>query len=76
MALPALQKAALVDVHYARHYAAMMPHHGKRGRVRIVPTGRPRNYGVELDGGIIVIPRGNLRPVRTRSQLELFAERR
>jgi hypothetical protein len=38
-----------------------MPLHGRTGVVRIVTRGRgPRNVGVEIDGQIVVIPRGNL----------------
>ena len=50
-----------VRVHYAKRAAAVMPHHGKRGVVRIVTTGPgPRNVGVEIGGRVVVIPRGNL----------------
>lgn len=50
-----------VRVHYAKATAPQMPYHGRTGVVRIVATGRgPRNVGVEIDGVIIVIPRGNL----------------
>jgi len=50
-----------VRVHYAKRAAAVMPHHGRRGVVRIVATGPgPRNAGVAIDGRIVVIPRGNL----------------
>jgi len=38
-----------------------MPLHGKTGVVRVVASGRgPRNVGVEIDGRVFVIPRGNL----------------
>ena len=44
--------------------AEFMPHHGKVGLVLIVARGPgPRNHGIELDGQIIGIPCGNLRPV-------------
>jgi len=50
-----------VRVHYAKRAAAVMPHHGKRGIVRIVTAGPgPRNVGVEIDGRVVVVPRGNL----------------
>ncbi len=50
-----------VRVHYTRRAAAHMPLHGKVGVVRVVATGRgPRNVGVEIDGRVFVIPRGNL----------------
>jgi len=50
-----------VRVHYAKRAAAVMPHHGRIGVVRIVTNGPgPRNVGVEIDGRIVVIPRGNL----------------
>ena len=48
-------------VHYAKGLAAMMPYHGKVGVVRIVSRGPgPRNVGVEIDGRLVVVPRGNL----------------
>jgi len=38
-----------------------MPYHGKIGVVRVVSRGPgPRNVGVEIDGQVIVVPRGNL----------------
>ena len=50
-----------VRIHYARKAASHMPHHGKTGVVRVVATGPgPRNIGVEIDAGLVVIPRGNL----------------
>ena len=50
-----------VRVHYAKRAAAVMPHHGKRGVVRVAAAGPgPRNVGVEIDGRVVVIPRGNL----------------
>ena len=50
-----------VRVHYAKAVAAMMPHHGKTGVVRVVSRGPgPRNVGIEIDGKLAVIPRGNL----------------
>lgn len=50
-----------VRVHYAQRAAPHMPYHGKYGVVRIVSRGPgPRNVGVEIDGQIVVIPRGNL----------------
>ena len=48
-------------VHYAKRSASVMPHHGRIGVVRIVPRGPgPRNVGVEIDGRVVVVPRGNL----------------
>ncbi|MCG3174644.1 MAG: hypothetical protein GMKNLPBB_02904 [Myxococcota bacterium] len=48
-------------VHYAKQPAEHMPLHGRTGVVRIVTRGRgPRNVGVEIDGQMVVIPRGNL----------------
>ena len=50
-----------VRIHYAKRSASAMPHHGKFGVVRTVSRGPgPRNVGVEIDGLIVVIPRGNL----------------
>jgi len=50
-----------VRVHYAKRAAAVMPYHGRRCVVRIVTAGPgPRNVGVEIDGRVVVIPRGNL----------------
>ncbi len=52
----------LVQVHYNKKAAPFMPYHGKIGPVRIVSKARvARNHGVELDGKVIAIPRGNLR---------------
>jgi hypothetical protein len=52
-----------VQVHYAKHYAALMPHHGRIGTVRIVARGPgPRNHRIEFDDGTVAaIPAGNLR---------------
>jgi len=50
-----------VRLHYARGAAAVMPGHGKLGVVRTVPRGPgPRNVGVEVEGRLVVVPRGNL----------------
>ena len=50
-----------VRVHYAKRGAAVMPYHGRTGVVRIVAAGPgPRNVGVEIDGHVVVVPRGNL----------------
>ena len=50
-----------VRIHYAKRSASVMPHHGKTGVVRIVAKGPgPRNVGVEIDGKVVVVPRGNL----------------
>ena len=50
-----------VRIHYAKRSASIMSHHGKVGVVRLVSNGPgPRNAGVEVDGRIIVVPRGNL----------------
>ena len=54
-----------VRVHYAKHVAAMMPYHGAAGVVRVASRGPgPRNTGVELDGRLVVVPRGNLVAIR------------
>jgi len=50
-----------VRVHYAKRRAAVMPYQGKVGVVRVVSRGPgPRNTGVEIDGQLVVVPRGNL----------------
>ena len=50
-----------VRVHYTKRMAAVMPHHGRTGVVRIVSRGPgPRNVGVEIDRRVVVVPRGNL----------------
>ena len=50
-----------VRIHYRKALAAAMPYHGKAGVVRIVAKGPgPRNVGVEIDGLLVVVPRGNL----------------
>jgi len=53
----------VVQAHYAKHYAAYMPHHAKVGVVRIAARGPgPRNHLVEFDdGSVAAIPAGNLR---------------
>ena len=54
-----------VRIHYARRSASSMPHHGRTGVVRIVSKGPgPRNVGVEIDGFLVMVPRGNLVAVR------------
>ena len=56
-------------VHYAKHYASAMPLHGKTGVVRLVAKGPgPRNVAVEIEGQVIVIPRGNLVAVTTEAE--------
>ena len=50
-----------VRLHYAKRSASAMFHHGAVGVVRIVARGPgPRNVGVEIEGRIVVVPRGNL----------------
>ena len=50
-----------VRMHYAKRMAGIMPQHGKVGVVRVVSRGPgPRNVGVEIDGRLVTIPRGNL----------------
>ena len=50
-----------VRIHYARRSASIMPHHGRTGVVRIVANGPgPRNVGVEIEGLLVMVPRGNL----------------
>ena len=50
-----------VRIHHAKRPASITPHHGKAGVVRTVSGGPgPRNVGVEIDGNMVVVPRGNL----------------
>ena len=50
-----------VRVHYAKATAETMPFHGKTGVVRVMSNGPgPRNVGAEIDGALVVVPRGNL----------------
>ena len=50
-----------VRLHYAKRAAMVMPYHGRTGVVRVVSSGPgPRNVGVEIDGRLVVVPRGNL----------------
>lgn len=55
-----------VVLHYNQRLArsGAVPHHGKVGTVAIRSTrGKPRNHLVRLDdGGLVVVPCGNLRP--------------
>ena len=54
-----------VRVHYARRAGAVMPYHGMHALVRVVSGGPgPRNVGVEVDGKLVVVPRGNLVAIR------------
>jgi hypothetical protein len=54
-----------VRVRYGKGRRAFMPHHDKLGVVEIVSTGRPRNHGVRLRSGLlVVIPAGNIQPER------------
>jgi len=51
----------LAGLQAARAAAPAMPLHGKTSAVRIVTNGPgPRNVSVEIDGRVVVIPRGNL----------------
>ena len=53
-----------VRVHYAKGAAATMPYHGRVAVVRTVANGPgPRNVGVEIDGHLVTVPRGNLRAI-------------
>jgi hypothetical protein len=51
-----------VQVWYRKGLRDYMPHHGRLGTVAVVSKGRPRNHGVLIDGRMVVIPCGNLRP--------------
>jgi hypothetical protein len=50
-----------VRLHYSAGWRRVVRVHGAEGIVRIVPRGPgPRNVGVEIEGNIIAVPRGNL----------------
>ena len=55
-----------VVLHYNQRLApsGAVPHHGEVGTVVIRTTmGKPRNHGIRLDDGtLVVVPCGNLRP--------------
>jgi hypothetical protein len=51
----------MVQVWYRKSMAALMPHHGKFGRVLATGRGTPRNHVIEIDGEPVVVPCGNLR---------------
>lgn len=54
-----------VRLHYAKAMRAVVPDHGKVGIVKYVAIGPgPINVGVEIDGQLSVVPRGNLVAVR------------
>jgi hypothetical protein len=53
-----------VQVWYRAKLAGFMPHHGAVGIVRVASRGRPRNHGIEIAGRLVVVPCGNLRPVK------------
>lgn len=48
-------------VHYNKRDAPNRPYHGKIGEIVIVSRGKgPKNVGLEIDGKIVCVPRGNL----------------
>lgn len=50
-----------VRLHYSKAWQRVVRIHGREAVVRVVPRGPgPRNVGVEIDGGMVVVPRGNL----------------
>lgn len=50
-----------VQVHYNKRIARIAPHHGQVGHVQTVSRGPgPRNICVDINGKLVVIPRGNL----------------
>ena len=49
-----------VMVWYGKGYCRDMPHHGRRGRVVIRSTGKPRNHCIDIDGIRVAVPCGNL----------------
>ena len=64
-----------VRLHYAKGAAAAMPYHGRMGVVRVVSLGPgPRNVGVEIDGRLVVVPRGNLTAKSTPTPAEAGVE--
>lgn len=51
-----------VQLWYGKPHREVMPHHVRLGTVEIVGRARPRNHGIRLDGGpLVVVPAGNLR---------------
>jgi hypothetical protein len=57
------RKGQPVQVWYRKGMREWMPYHGRVGTVAVVCRGKPRNHGVLIDGQLIAIPCGNLRPV-------------
>ena len=51
-----------VQVWYRKDRAPYMPWHGKLGVVEIASRGKPRNHGIRMEAGeLVVVPCGNLR---------------
>ena len=50
----------IVEIRYRKQLRPIARLHGKRGIVRVVGRGRPRNHGVEVDGVQYVVPAGHL----------------
>lgn len=69
------QPGQQVRLHYAKHYAGLMPYHRKQGTVVMAGRARPRNHLVKINQGpLVVVPAGNLQPVlqdERREQLSL-----
>ena len=59
-----------VQIWYGQRTRSMMPLHGRLGVVVIAGRGRPRNHVVLVDGERVIVPAGNLRPVRRTRLLE------
>jgi hypothetical protein len=56
----------MVRLRYAPGRRRAAPYHDLVGRVVIVCRARrARNHGVEIDGVIVVVPAGQLQPVKT-----------
>jgi hypothetical protein len=49
-----------VLIHYRQDARSLLPYHGRRGRVVIRSTGKPRNHCIDIDGIRVVVPCGNL----------------
>jgi hypothetical protein len=59
-----------VQVWYARARIPYAPWHGKVGVVVVVAMGPgPRNHGVLIDGRLVVVPAGNLRPANVQERI-------
>lgn len=55
-----------IQIWYGRQHRDAMPWHGRLGTLEIAGRARPRNHGIRIDGGpVVVVPAGNLRSLAT-----------